>query len=210
MDVVRAAGGMRALPLAVWGRFGELPPVSALALSGCLTALAWNPAGYCQTQLLAGVLSSQRQAGAAALLEHLGQPLAAFVPVAAHLTPSPALLEGSAPPAAVCHATASFLHLSVGLVLPCLLAAWRYQRPHNSQQPSAGPEAGQAGGGVNASSTSTSGTAWVQQALRRAAAACNCWLHTLLGGRQVPAARALVAWFVCANLWLLCKLSAGL
>lgn len=86
--------GVRLLPLTFHSIFLVLPPLSALFTQVGLTALTWNSAGYCSTQLLRDPLSKARLQQLAGMLEYTALPLVAVQPVASVLLPSADVLSG--------------------------------------------------------------------------------------------------------------------
>lgn len=103
----------------------------------------------------------------------------------------------------MCRATHSFLHICCGLLVPVFLSAWRWPAP---VQP------GSTAGAAAAGDDSSSPTKWrgLQAVAERAAAVATAQLRLAAGMSAAPALRALVWWYLLANVWLLCKLSAGL
>lgn len=191
MDLLRVATGMRILPLMGHSAFQQLPPLASLLTHLAITALTWNPAGYCATRLLSSPLSRLRQQQAARVLEYAALPMVAAQPAAGLSLPSMNVASGCAPPEEVCVATVSLLHVALCLLLPLLLSVYNWH-----PQPGRGAELQPASGS--------------HAALCRAAHRANCWLHCVLGGSLTPALRALLLWYIFCNFWVLAKLSAGL
>lgn len=98
------------------------------------------------------------------------------------------MVLGTAAPDAVCAAVMSFMHICLGLWLPLLLSVYAWRPP---------PTAARPGHSLGARA-------------RRALLRCDRALHLVLGGERSGGVRFLISWYAACNLWLLCKLSAGL
>jgi len=132
------------------------------------------------------------------------QPTASFLPLPSRLA------AGNAPPEAVCHTSASFLHLLVGLVMPTLLSAWCWVPPAEDQGGGAGGDR-QGAQPHDAHVSPTSSLQLLCQRTCKAVAVCDRWLHWLSGATaDHPGVRPVVAWFVLACAWTLCRAAAGL
>lgn len=147
---------------------------------------------------------------------------------------------GVAPGRPMCLATVTFAHFFFGLLLPTFLGVVYWHPPEDAGQAAAsrpgaaaGAAAGAAGAAAGASGAAaaadtaagTAGSAagqppsprkwarccgWLARGVRRASAALDCQLYSLLGPKAQPAVRAVACWYVLAQCWLLCRLSAGL
>ena len=94
--VAALAPGMRcALLNTSWLVFAALPPVPTLLSHATAAALQLDSAGYCSAPLPVQMLSQGHLAGTAEMLETTFSPLALAYPVAAQLTPPPALVQGA-------------------------------------------------------------------------------------------------------------------
>ena len=98
----------------------------------------------------------------------------------------PLCAAGALPPAVVCHATVSFLHIAIGVLAPTLAACYCW--------PQRGSEAPQ-----------------LRARLRRWAAQADRLLHRASGADgDNHALQALLAWLYGAIVWMCCKAWEGL
>lgn len=102
---------------------------------------------------------------------------------------------GAAAPQAVCRATLSFYHLFLGVLLPTFLSVWYWPPPAASR---------------SAARQGSDGSAALRQGslAERAAAAVHAKLRFITGMEAAPAVRAILCWYILANCWLLCKVTA--
>lgn len=229
----RADAGMRILPLMGHSAFQQLPPLASLLTHLAITALTWNPAGYCATRLLSSPLSRLRQQQAARVLEYAALPMVAAQPAAGLSLPSMNVASGEQP----AMGESSSRQLDGACPLVGRAGTMHCQPARNFGGPlcvagCAPPEEvcvatvsllhvalclllplllsvynwhPQPGRGAELQPASGS-----HAALCRAAHRANCWLHCVLGGSLTPALRALLLWYIFCNFWVLAKLSAGL
>ncbi|PSC70677.1 hydrogenase [Micractinium conductrix] len=87
-DLLRIGAGTRVLAQLTITLFVPLPPVATLATHSAITALTWNSAGYCSSQLLRHPLTRRRLATLVGALEQARLPLAAVQPLAGQLGPA--------------------------------------------------------------------------------------------------------------------------
>lgn len=104
------------------------------------------------------------------------------------------------PADAVCVALTSFAHAMLGLVAPVIVSIYAWRLADRAPGPS---DTAHAAGGAST---------WqrLRRASRRAAGAADRQIHRLIGAHKRPLIRALVVWYICANAWAWCKISAGL
>ena len=149
-------------------------------------------------QLLQGALPLRRLRAVAGALDLLSLPLFALLPPWTHSQQQfawgkgGALLPGGD---AACHATLAFTHVSLGTLLPLLVAVWSWQ-----------PPAAAAHARTSQSAAAATGFGGQLQKLRRhassAAASADVALAQFLCG---PGGRAGVAWLLLATTWLCCR-----
>ncbi|PRW45363.1 hypothetical protein C2E21_6080 [Chlorella sorokiniana] len=221
VDFLRYATGVRLLPIFFHGFFMLTGPSSCLLTGVVATLLTANSRGYCSTPLLSHPLGRRRLAAVATFLEFGSLPLVALQPTGRHLQPGGALMAGVAPAEPMCRAAVSFAHHFFGLLLPTFLGVHYWQPPEEGSDAAdgsvstAGTAAGAAAGTAGAAQPPSPHkwarcAGWLQRRLRRAAAACDRQLYSLIGPKAQPAVRAVVCWYVLAQCWLLCRLAAGL
>lgn len=191
LDLMKTMTGCRALHHFLFGVFLMLPPASCLLTQATLALLAWNPHGYCATELLQSPLSQQRQRGLAATLDLLSLPLAAVQPVAELIGHTQ---TGLAPADAVCHATISCLCLMVQVVLPTMISALVWPRPP---------------AGESAAEDGMACMPGLRAAAKKAGEGADLWLRRATGATSGAWVRCLVFWYLLSNVWLLCKVSEG-
>ena len=153
-------------------------------------------------------MSLQRLSAAAGALDLLSLPLTALLPPWSHHPLLTWDTWGAAVPGdTTCRAALAFLHVTVGTLLPLLVAAWSWQppaaaAPASSHWTRAADAAGLGGAGAQHGGVQL-------QKLRRhvcsAAARADAALARQLRGEAMPGGRAGVAWLLLASTWLCCR-----
>ena len=101
----------------------------------------------------------------------------------------------------------SFVHVSLGLLFPTLLAVYSYHPPCQRGRDNVN---GSAAGGTAAGTQGGHPRRTYTAALRQLASRADRRIHRMLCGQCGPGLRALACYCVVCSAWLLTKLSAGL